>query len=177
MAGDMDGAEEARSAQGAQAEDDATEARGRQVSGAGSGSNDDGALDYERAIGERDARIAELEAQVAEAAKSAETADELRAQMAELKAQGESDRVDFRLRLASVRNVKAARAVLDDYEGDVEALRAAEPWVFSQAEGTSQQTSQNLGATGMEPAGVAGGSDERDLRRRERIAGLTEEEA
>lgn len=176
MAGDLDGAEEARSAQ------DAQEAHGRQVSGAG-GSDGDlgagaaGAVDYERAIGERDARIAELEAQVAEAAKSAETADELRAQIAELKAQGESDRIDFSLRLAGVRNVKAARAVLDDYEGDVEALRSAEPWLFAQAVATSQLTSQNLGTTGMEPAGVAGGSDERDLRRWERIAGLADEEA
>lgn len=29
----------------------------------------------------------------------------------------------------------------------------------------------------MEPAGMAGGSDERDLRRWERIAGLADEEA
>lgn len=182
MAGDSSGAEEARSAQGAQAADDAQEAHGQQVSDAG-GSADVGvsdaaaAVDYEKAIGERDSRIAELEAQVAEAAKSAETADELRAQIAELKAQGESDRVDFQLRLAGVRSVKAARAVLDDYKGDVEALRAAEPWLFVQAGGTSQLTSQEFGATGMEPAGVAGGSDERTLRRWERIAGLTEEEA
>lgn len=181
MAGDLDGAEEARSAQGAQAADDAKEAHERQVSGAGGsadvGVDAAGAADYERAIGERDARIAELEAQVAEAARSAETAEELRAQIAELRAQGESDRVDFQLRLAGVRNVKAARAVLADHDGDVEALKAAEPWMFAQAGATSQLTSQNFGATGMEPAGVAGGSDERTLRRWERIAGLTEEEA
>lgn len=73
--------------------------------------------------------------------------------------------------------MKAARAVLDNYEGDVEALKAAEPWLFSQAGATSQQTSQEFGTTGMEPAGAAGGSDERTVRRWERIAGLTEEEA
>jgi uncharacterized coiled-coil protein SlyX len=180
MAGDSRGAEEAREAQSAEAADEAKEAYERQVSGGsgGSGGNDaggaSGAADYEKAIGERDARIAELEAQ---AVKSAETAEELRQQIAELKAQGESDRVDFQLRLAGVRNVKAARAVLDDYEGDVEALRAAEPWLFAQAGATSQLTSQHFGTTGMEPAGVAGGSEERDLRRWERIAGLTEEEA
>lgn len=69
---------------------------------------------------------------MAEAAKSAQTADELRAQIAELKAQGESDRIDFRLRLAGARNLKAARAVLTDHDGNVEALVAAEPWMFSQ---------------------------------------------
>ena len=89
---------------------------------------------------------AELEAQ---AAKSAQTADELRTQIVELKAQGESDRIDFRLRLAGARNLKAARAVLADHASDVETLVSAELWMFSQAGGASQKTSQNIGATGM----------------------------
>lgn len=183
MAGEIDGSEGALAAQGAQAAGDAQEAHGQKVSGAGGSGGSaaggaSGAVDYERAIGERDARIAELEAQVAEAAKSAEAAEGLRAQIAELKAQGESDRVDFALRLAGARNLKAARAVLDDHGGDMDALVAAEPWLFSQPAGASQLTSQNLsGTTGVEPAGAAGGSDERDLRRWERIAGLTDEEA
>ena len=50
--------------------------------------------DYERQIAERDEKIASLEAQVAEAAKNAETAEQLRGEIAELKAQGESDRID-----------------------------------------------------------------------------------
>lgn len=177
MAGEIDGSEEAQVAQDAEDVGDAKEAHEQKVSGAGGSSgNAAGETDYERAIGERDARIAELEAQVAEAAKSAQAADELHAQIAELKAQGESDRIDFRLRLAGARNLKAARAVLADHDGDVEALVAAEPWLFSQAGGASQQTSQNLsGTTGVEPAGAAGGSGERDLRRWERIAGLTED--
>lgn len=115
MAGDTNGAEEALAAQGAQAADDAQEKQQAEVSG-GSGDGANGGVDYERAIGKRDARIAELEAQVAEAAKSAETTDELRAQIAEHKAQGESDRIDFRLRLAGARNLKAARAVLADHD-------------------------------------------------------------
>lgn len=68
--------------------------------------------------------------------------------------------------------------MLADHDGDVEVLVAVEPWLFSRAGATSQQTSQNVpGTTGMEPAGVAGGSGERDMRRWERIAGLTEEDA
>ncbi len=147
MAGDIDGAEEAVAARGAQAADDAQEKQA-EVSGSPGGAGGDagagvaGGVNYERAIGERDARIAELEAQ------------------------DESDRIDFRLRLAGARNLKAARAVLADHDGDVEALVAAEPWLFSQAGATSQQTSQSVsGTTGMEPVGVAGGSDERDLQR------------
>ena len=71
--------------------------------------------DYEKQIAERDEKIASLEAQVAEAAKNAETAEQLRGEIAELKAQGESDRIDFKLQLAGVRNVKAARALLSDH--------------------------------------------------------------
>ena len=154
MAGDTNDAEEALAAQGAQAADDAQEKRRTEVSSGGPGDGSSSGVDYEWVIGERAARIAELEAQ------------------------GESDRIDFRLRLAGARNLKAARAVLADHDGDVEALVAAEPWLFSQAGATSQQTSQNIsGATGMEPAGVAGGTDERDVRRCECIVGLAEEEA
>lgn len=67
----------------------------------------DSTSDYEKQIAERDEKIASLEAQVAEAAKNAETAEQLRGEIAELKAQGESDRIDFKLQLAGVRNVKA----------------------------------------------------------------------
>lgn len=42
--------------------------------------------DWEKAIAERDGRIVELEQQVADAAKNAETAEQLRSQIAELKA-------------------------------------------------------------------------------------------
>ena len=51
--------------------------------------------DWGKANAERDGRIAGLEQRVADAAKNAETAEALRNQIAELKAQGESDRIDF----------------------------------------------------------------------------------
>lgn len=176
MAGDLDGSEATCEAKGPASDVSAQEASSQQVKGNDGPENPSGlpaeATDYEKAIGERDARIAELEAQVAEAAKTAQTVDELRAQIAELKAQGESDRVDFRLRLAGARNLKAARAVLADHDGDVEALVVAEPWLFD-----STRTQRPGGATGLEPAGASGGSTERDYRRWERIAGLTDEEA
>ena len=123
--------------------------------------------DWEKAIAERDGRIAELEQQVADAAKNAETAEALRNQIAELKAQGESDRIDFQLQLAGVRNVKAARAVLDDHGGDVDALKEAEPWLFADVPAVKQQS----GATGLPNAGTS--SDEgKTMRRWRKLAGL-----
>lgn len=82
--------------------------------------------DYEAALAERDARIAELEGEIAEAAKTAEGAEKLRTEMDELRRKGDEERVGFELRLAGARNVKAARALLADYDNDIEKLRAAE---------------------------------------------------
>ena len=76
----------------------------QEVTGSNSGT------DREKQIADRDARIAELEGQMAKAAKNAETAESLRGEIAELKAQGESDRIDFKLQLDGMRNVKVARA-------------------------------------------------------------------
>lgn len=72
------------------------------------GTSGSAGTDYEKAIAERDEKITALEAQVAEAAKTAEAAEKLRGEAAEVKAQAESDRIDFRLQLAGVRKVKAA---------------------------------------------------------------------
>ena len=120
---------------------------------------------FEAQIAGRDTRIAELEAQVAEAAKTAEATEQLKSQIEELKAQGESDRVDFELKLAGVRNVKVARAVLDEHGGDVTALKEAEPWLFADA------PAKQAGKTGLPNAGTS--ADEgKTMRRWRKLAGL-----
>ena len=107
---------------------------------------------------------------MAEAAKNAETAEELRGEIAELKAQGESDRINFKLQLAGVRNVKAARAVLGDHGGDVDKLKAEEPWLFADV-----PTSQQGGRTGLPNAGTS--SDEgKAMKRWRKLAGLDDNE-
>lgn len=123
---------------------------------------------YEAQIAERDERIKALEAQVADAAKTAETAEQLKSQIEELKAQGESDRVEFELKLAGCRNVKAARAVLEDHGGDVSALKEAEPWMFADA------VSKQAGKTGLPNAGAAKDAD-RQMKHWREIAGLTDD--
>ena len=122
--------------------------------------------DWEKVVAERDEKIAALETQIAEAVKNAETAEQLRSQIAELKAQGESDRIDFKLQLAGVRNVKAARAVLADHGGDVDALKEAEPWLFADA-----PAKQPGGKTGLPNAGTSTDAG-KTMRRWRRLAGL-----
>lgn len=57
--------------------------------------------EYHKALAGRDARITELEGEkIAEAAKTAEAAEKLRAEMDELRRQGEGHRVGFELRMA-----------------------------------------------------------------------------
>lgn len=135
---------------------------------------DDGATkaraDYEAALKERDERIAELEGEIAEAAKTAESAEKLRAEMDELRRQGEEQRVGFELQMAGARNVKAARALLADHDNDIEKLKAAEPWLF----GAGAVAPSPAGATGLPNAGAA--TDEGATMRRWRgIAGLPDE--
>ena len=127
--------------------------------------------DYEAALAERDARIAELEGEIAEAAKTAEGAEKLRAEMDELRRKGDEERVGFELQLAGARNVKAARALRADYDGDVEKLRAAEPWLFS-----APPAPAPAGATGLPSAGAAGADESTQMSRWRRIAGLPESE-
>ena len=136
---------------------------------------DDGAAkareDYEAALKERDARIAELEGEIAEAAKTAEGAERLRAEMDELRRKGDEERVGFELQLAGARNVKAARALLADYDDDIEKLKAAEPWLFS-----APAAPAPTGATGLPSAGAAGADESTQMSRWRKIAGLPESE-
>ena len=125
--------------------------------------------DYEALLAERDAKIAELEGAIAEAAKSAEAAEALRAEMDELRRQGEEQRVEFELTMAGARNVRAARVLLDEHGGDVSKLKEAEPWLFDSA------MPRQGGKTGLPNAGAA--SDEgKTMKRWREIAGIADEE-
>lgn len=170
MDGDDGKAAQAQAAGEPQAQGDQTAA---QVQVTGDASGDDAVkarADYEAALRERDERIAALEGEIAEAAKTAESAERLRKEMDELRRQGEEQRVGFELQMAGARNVKAAKALLADYEGDVEKLKTAEPWLFSVSSAPAP-----TGATGLPNAGAA--SDEgKTLRRWRSIAGLPESE-
>lgn len=157
VAGDAHGDKTQEEPQAAQDnEHEQTQKNQPQVSGTG----------WEQAVAERDEKIAALEAQVAEAAKNAEAAERLRGEIAELKAQGESDRIDFRLQLAGVRNVKAARAILADHGGDVDALKEAEPWLFADVPARQQG-----GKTGLPNAGTSTDAG-KTMKRWRRLAGL-----
>ena len=127
--------------------------------------------EYEAALKERDERIAALEGEIAEAARTAESAERMRAEMDELRRKGDEERVGFELQIAGARNVKAARALLPDYDNDIDKLKAAEPWLF----GAGAAAPAQAGATGLPNAGAA--TDEgAQMRRWRAIAGIDDEE-
>ena len=126
-------------------------------------------VDYAAQLKAKDAEIEELQAKVAEAAKTAEATERLGKEIADLKARLADERTEFALRSAGARSVTAAKALLAEHDGDVAALAKAEPWLFE-----TKDSSQG-GTTGLEPAGASGGSDDQYMRRWERIAGLADE--
>lgn len=138
--------------------------------GESSAGGDGAGADYARLLAERDEKIKALEADIAEAAKTAESAERLRAEMNELRRAGDEQRVAFELTMAGARSVKAARALLADHDNDIDKLRAAEPWLFGTA------VAAPAGATGLEPAGAAGGGEGAELSRWRRIAGIEDKE-
>lgn len=119
--------------------------------------------DYKVQLDERGIRTSELESEAADAAEN------LRAEMDELRRQGDEQRIGFELQLAGVRNVKAARALLPDHDNDIEKLKAAEPWLFGEGAPAPSQA----GATGLPSAG-AGGGEKAELKRWREITGLDE---
>lgn len=58
---------------------------------------------------------------------------------------GEEQRIGFELQIAGTRNVKAARALLSNYDDDIEKLKAAKPWLFEAGTPAPAQT----GAMGL----------------------------
>lgn len=130
--------------------------------------DDDGAA---KARADYEAALAELEDEIAEAAKTAEGAEKLRAEMDELCRRGNEERVGFELQLAGARNVKAARALLPDHDNDVEKLKAAEPWLFS-----APPAPAPAGATGLPSGGAVGADESTQMSRWRKIAGLPESE-
>lgn len=103
---------------------------------------------YERDMKAKDDKIAELEAQIEEAAKTKEGRDELLKKIEDLKAGQSETRTEYELRLAGCRDdnaVKAAKALLDDYEGDITKLKENCPYLFE---------AKKTGSTGGKPVGV-----------------------
>ncbi|MEG2932726.1 MAG: hypothetical protein RR842_04030 [Gordonibacter sp.] len=97
---------------------------------------------YERDIAKRDKEIENLKSQIGEASKTEEGRKNLEVKIADLEKQVANTQVEADLKVAGCRNIKAAKALLEDYDGDVTKLKTAEPYLFTSKETKSTGGSQ-----------------------------------
>lgn len=114
---------------------------------------------YERDIKAKDDRIKELEDQLAGKQKDGDDLSALRKEFDAYKAEQEAAKTSSTLEKAGCINVKAASALLDDYDGDVAKLKEAVPYLFK-----SDNANKN---TGGNPKGDPQAQGEREKRMRQ----------
>lgn len=104
---------------------------------------------YKRDMEAKDAKIAELEKQVEELSATEEGRKKLQKQIDDLKAEQAEERVSHKLEMAGCKSVKAAKALLDDFDGDVDKLKAEHSYLFD------DDKHKQSGSTGGKPGGSA----------------------
>ncbi|WP_305296559.1 hypothetical protein [Parvibacter caecicola] len=109
---------------------------------------------HDKEVAALNQRIAELESQVAEAAETKEGREKLEKAMADLKAEMADKDTAHKLEMAGCVDLKAAKARLGDFDGDVAKLKSECPYLFGKEK-------QQAGSTGKPPAGASSGIDEK----------------
>jgi len=110
---------------------------------------------YEREMRAKDDQIAQLTKQLEEANGKAESGAKALEAVKRLEAQLADEKVSGALKVAGCVNEKAAKAVLADYDNDVEKLAKECPYLF----GGNAETRQ-AGSTGARHHGAPGKDDE-----------------
>ncbi len=125
---------------------------------------------HDREMAEKDKQIAELQAQLEEKSKTEEGRAELKKELEDAKASIADMKVSHKLELLGCKNVKAAKALLEDYDNDPVKLKEGEPYLFGEDEEPKKK-----GTTGKKPAGPPDSAEERTRKARE-AAGLKPKE-
>jgi molecular chaperone GrpE (heat shock protein) len=101
---------------------------------------------YERERREWEAKVADLKAQLDDKAEDGDRVAKLEADLKAMQDRLADEKLTASLAAAGCVNAKAAKAVLGDYDGDVDKLKADCPYLFAQKKQT--------GSTGGAPAGA-----------------------
>lgn len=102
---------------------------------------------YEREVKAYEEKIAELQAKVDESSKTEEGRAKLKAELDSARADFADKELGYKLQLAGCVDEKAAKARLEDFDGDVAKLKDACPYLF-RAQGPT-------GSTGAKPQGAS----------------------
>ena len=71
---------------------------------------------------------------------------ELQKQIDEMKASQADERVTHKLEMAGCKNTKAAKALLDDYDGDISKLKEACPYLFEDEKQKGKTGGKHIGS-------------------------------
>lgn len=104
---------------------------------------------YDRDMKKKDEAITALQDKLGELSKTAEGREQLEKDISKLRDEIADEKVAHKLELLGCKNVKAAKALLEDHDNDPEKLKEAEPYLFN--------SEKKTGSTGFKPAGTAGG--------------------
>lgn len=120
---------------------------------------------YERDLAQRDQKIAELQAKLDKAAEDAAALAEVKAEINQVKQDAADERQNWELEKAGCRDIETAKAVIANYQGDVQALKDAKPWLF---EGDKPK-----GTTGLKPVGTPDDAEVRLAKARKMMGVIT----
>ena len=142
--------------QGSQPQQDPSD--GQQGGGSGAQWQTVNRYKHEREMAAKDARIKELEAQLGQGKKDEDAVAALRKEFDDYKAAQEAASTSKALEAQGCINVKAASALLDDYDGDISKMKEAVPYLFKSDNPTK--------STGGNPKGDPQAAGERERRMR-----------
>lgn len=108
---------------------------------------------HDKEVAMLNAEIAKLKAEAAEAAENKAKREEYEKKAADLEAKMADTEVTHKLEMVGCKSVKAAKALLDDVDGDVAKLKSEHPYLF--------ETAKQTGSTGFNPAGTSGSLDDK----------------
>lgn len=108
---------------------------------------------HDKEVAELRAEIDKLKGEAAEAADAKAKREEFEKKAAALEAKMADTELSHKLEMAGCVDLKAAKARLDDFEGDVSKLKSECPYLFAKEKQT--------GSTGKPPAGPSAGIDEK----------------
>lgn len=101
---------------------------------------------HDKEVADLNKKITDMTAKLDESAKTEKARDDLKAEIRKVRDEIDEERTSWKLEKAGCRNIKAAKALLEDHDGDVEKLKEAEPWLFEEE--------KPKGATGLKPGGA-----------------------
>lgn len=118
---------------------------------------------HDKEVAALNKRIEELQSQIDDAAKTEKAREELKKEVQSARDAIKEEKINWQLEKAGCKNLKAAKALLDDYEGDVAKLKADCPYLFEEE--------APKGSTGGKPGGALDDKAKREAKAAE-AAGL-----